>query len=96
MDKKTFAAAPPIRYSALVLAVCPLFARFPRHGASSVGSGPSSLSRSTTPTYIKLSRSVLIFQGDTWQRGIATTHGRHGVQLYSENYYAASDGFAVP
>lgn len=90
--KKTFAAAPrPLL--ALVLAVCLLVCALPTAWASSVGSGPSSLSRSTTPTYIKLSRSVLIFQGDTYGNGASLTLTAGTVcQLYSENYYTASDG----
>ena len=69
---RTFAAAPrPLL--ALVLAVCLLVSALPAAWASSVGSGPSSLTRSTAPTYVKLSRSVLIFQGDTYGNGASLT-----------------------
>ena len=89
---RTFAAAPrPLL--ALVLAVCLLVSALPAAWASSVGSGPSSLTRSTAPTYVKLSRSVLIFQGDTYGNGASLTLTAGTVcQLYSENYYTASDG----
>ena len=86
-------AAAPRPLLALVLAVCLLVSALPTAWASSVGSGPSSLTRSTAPTYVKLSRSVLIFQGDTYGNGASLTLPAGTVcQLYSENYYTASDG----
>ena len=86
-------AAAPRPLLALVLAVCLLVSALPTAWASSVGSGPSSLTRSTAPTYVKLSRSVLIFQGDTYGSGVSLTLPAGTVcQLYSENYYTASDG----
>ena len=86
-------AVAPRPLLALVLAVCLLVSALPTAWASSVGSGPSSLTRSTAPTYVKLSRSVLIFQGDTYGSGVSLTLPAGTVcQLYSENYYTASDG----
>ena len=86
-------ATAPRSLLALVLAVCLLVSALPTAWASSVGSGPSSLTRSAAPTYVKLSRSVLIFQGDTYGNGASLTLPAGTVcQLYSENYYTASDG----
>lgn len=91
--KRTSAAAPrPLL--ALMLAVCLLVTALPpAWAASSVGSGPSSLSASATKVYVQLSRSVLFFTGDTYGNGYSVTAPIGTVcQLYTDNYYTASDG----
>lgn len=91
--KRTSAAAPrPLL--ALMLAVCLLVSALPTAwAASSVGSGPSSLSASATKVYVQLSRSVLFFTGDTYGSGYSVTAPIGAVcQLYTDNYYTAGDG----
>lgn len=72
----------------LLTAVAPALA-----ATVSVGSTGSSLTPSATKVYIKLSRSVLFFKGDTYGTGATITPTVGAVcQLVTDDFYTASDG----
>ena len=82
---------------ALMMAVCLTFSALIPAGAASIsaGSRPDNLTISGTKAYIRLSKSVLLFTGDTYGTGstLAVTAGTV-LQMYSEDFYTASDGLA--
>jgi len=79
---------------ALMLAVCMLASvSSAALAAVSAGSSPSALTPSSTKTYIKLSRSVLFFTGNTYGTGSTVMPPVGAVcQMYTDNWYTASDG----
>lgn len=80
---------------ALLLALCVLITALPTAAwaASSVGTGPSSLTHSTTKVYIRLLGARTFFTGDTVGTGTTVTVPLGTVcQLVTDDYYTASDG----
>lgn len=80
--------------TALTLAVCLLFSTLPAAlAASQAGATADKLTRSTAKTYVKLSRSVLFFTGNTYGQGTTISPAAGTVcQLYTDDWYTASDG----
>lgn len=91
--ERTFAAAPR-SLLALALAICLLFSSLPAaFAASSAGSSASSLKPSSTKVYVKISKSVYFFTGETYANGSLVIPSIGAVcQLYTDDYYTASDG----
>lgn len=91
--KRTFAQSAR-SLAALMLVICLLISLVPSAFAGvQAGTKPSSLWSSTTKVYIKLSKSVQFFTGDTYGTGTKVYPAAGGVyQLYSDNWYTASDG----
>lgn len=73
----------------LTLAVCLLFSMIPLALAgTSVGQYPSSVGASSVKTYIKLSKAVVFFSGDTYGTGTTVAPSAGLVfQLVSDNFY---------
>jgi len=84
------------RLSALMLALCLVLSVFSTALAGvQAGSSPSSLVKSSIKVYIHLSRSVQFFTGSTYGTGRIVTPAAGGVyQLYTDDWYTASDGLS--
>lgn len=91
--RRTFAAAPRA-ILALTMALCLLFSMLPTAwAATSVGSKADSLTPSSSKVYVKLSKSVYFFTGETYGNGSLVIPAIGTVcQLVTDNYYTASDG----
>ncbi len=79
----------------LLLALCLLFSAVPAAmGASSAGQYAASLTPSSVKTYIRLSKAVMFFTGETYGTGLTVTPAAGTVwQLVTDNYYTSpTDG----